>query len=183
MNTLREAFLNELADVYDAEKQLTKALPKMAKASEDHSLRSGFQTHLKETENHVKRLDQVFNAIGEKAKSKKCKAMRGLIEVSEELIDEKAGDAALICAAQKVEHYEIAAYGSLRSWASILDEPQAARLLAQTFYEEKDTDQKLNDIAEIVISLDESEEEEHAPKPVGRQLRQSGSHQGVASTP
>jgi Uncharacterized protein conserved in bacteria len=160
MNTLREAFLNELADVYDAEKQLTKALPKMAKASVDHSLKSGFQTHLKETENHVKRLDQVFNVIGEKAKSKKCKAMRGLIEESEDLIEEKAGDAALICAAQKVEHYEIAAYGCLRAWASLLDQPAAARLLAQTFYEEKATAQKLNEIGEIAIN--EAIEEEHA---------------------
>jgi len=84
--------------------------------------------------------------------------MRGLIEESEELIEEQAGDAALICAAQKVEHYEIAAYSSLRFWASLLDEPAAARLLAQTFYEEKDTDQKLNDIAAIVISLEESKE-------------------------
>jgi len=159
MNTLRETFLNELADVYDAEKQLTRALPKMAKASEDDSLRSGFENHLKETENHVKRLDQVFQALGEKAKSKKCKAMQGLIEEGAELIEEEAGDAALICAAQKVEHYEIAAYGSLRSWASLLDEPEAAKLLAATLNEEKATDQKLNEIAETAINLEEGEEE------------------------
>src|SRR5690349_23877288 len=108
MSTLRETFLEELEDIYDAEKQILKALPKMTKAAVHDELKQGFENHREETEEHVNRLEQVFEAIGKKAKAKKCKAMLGLIKEGEELIKEKAGDAALICAAQKVEHYEIA---------------------------------------------------------------------------
>src|SRR3954465_11263819 len=115
MNKLRETFLEELQDVYDAEQQLVKALPKMAKAAENDELREGFEEHLQQTEEHVSRLEQVFEQFGEKAKAKKCKAMQGLVKEGEELISDEAGDAALICAAQKVEHYEIASYGSLKS--------------------------------------------------------------------
>ena len=126
MNTLRKTFLSELADLYDAEKQLISALPKMAKAAQHQQLREGFEEHLEQTEEHVERLEQVFEEMGETARGKKCKAMKGLIEEGEELIKEKAGDAALICAAQKVEHYEIASYGSLKSWARLLEEEEAA---------------------------------------------------------
>ncbi len=158
MSTLRETFLDELADIYDAEKQLVKALPKMAKAAKNQELKQGFQTHLEETEGHVERLEQVFEQFGAKAKAKKCKAMKGLIEEGEDLIDDEEGDAALICAAQKVEHYEIAAYGSLKSWAELLGEEDAANLLDETLNEEKATDDKLTEVAESAINPDESEE-------------------------
>ncbi|HTL56488.1 MAG TPA: DUF892 family protein [Candidatus Limnocylindrales bacterium] len=159
MNTLRETFLEELADIYDAEKQLIKALPKMVKAAENDQLREGFEEHLQQTEEHVRRVEQVFERFGEKAKAKRCKAMVGLLEEGQELIREKAGDAALICAAQKVEHYEIAAYGSLKSWAEFLDENEAAELLDETLEEEKETDQKLTEVAEDVVNEAGNQEE------------------------
>ncbi len=165
MNTLREAFISELSDIYDAEKQLIKALPKMAKAAQHDELRRGFEEHLEQTEEHVNRLEQVFELIGEKTKSKKCKGMMGLIEEGEEMIKEKAGDAALICGAQKVEHYEIAAYGSLSTWARLLEEEEAADLLDETLDEEKDTDEKLTQAAEEMINADEKEEEEEQQEP------------------
>ena len=157
MSNLRDTFLAELADIYDAEHQLLKALPKMAKAASNRKLKSGFEQHLTETEGHVSRLEEVFDCFGEKAKAKKCQAMKGLIEEGEELIDDEQGDAALICAAQKVEHYEIAAYGSLKSWAEHLDNPDAAKLLARTLSEEKATDDKLTEVAETVVNEAEKE--------------------------
>jgi ferritin-like metal-binding protein YciE len=160
MNTLRETFLNELQDIYDAEKQLVKALPKMAKAAENEDLKQGIEQHLEQTQQHVARLEEVFEAIGEKPKAKKCKAMLGLIQEGSELIEEEAGDAALICAAQKVEHYEIATYGSLASWAELLQQSDAAHLLQQTLAEEKETDERLTELAESVINAQESQEEE-----------------------
>jgi ferritin-like metal-binding protein YciE len=159
MNTLRNTFLEELADIYDAEKQLLKALPKMAKAAENEELRAGFEEHLSQTEGHVNRLEQVFEAFGEKPKSKKCKAMKGLIEEGKDLIDEDQGDAALIAAAQKVEHYEIAAYGSLRTWAERMGEEDAAELLELTLGEEKATDQKLSQVAETAVNPRQEEME------------------------
>src|ERR1043166_5749939 len=126
MSELRETFITELKDLYDAEKQITRALPKLAKAAEDDGLREAFETHLEETEEHINRLDRVFKLFGEPPKGKKCKGMEGLLEEGREMIAEDEGDAALICAAQKVEHYEIAAYGSLVSWAKLLGEDDAA---------------------------------------------------------
>lgn len=164
MSTLRETFLHELADVYDAEKQLLKALPKMAKAAEHEELKQGIEEHLEQTQEHVKRVEEVFEAMDEKAKAKKCKAMMGLIQEGEDLIKEDAGDAALICAAQKVEHYEIAAYGSLVSWAHLLQENDAARLLEETLGEEKETDERLTETAENIINVEESQEEEEEPR-------------------
>jgi len=120
MSILRETFLHELGDIYDAEKQLLKALPKMAKAARSDELREGFEEHLRQTQEHVQRVEQVFRSFGEKTKARKCKAMAGLVQEGQDLIKEKAGDAALIGAAQKVEHYEIASYGSLRAWAESL---------------------------------------------------------------
>jgi len=164
MSTLRETFLEELADLYDAEKQLLKALPKMAKAAKHQELRDGFEEHLEQTEEHVQRVEQVFESMGQKAKAKKCKGMLGLLQEGEELIREKAGDAALISAAQKVEHYEIAAYGSLKSWAKLLGEQDAAELLEETLDEEKETDERLTEAAENIINVDESEEGEDQSK-------------------
>jgi ferritin-like metal-binding protein YciE len=132
----------------------------MAKAAEHEELKDAFQTHLEETEEHVNRLEQVFRAFGEKPKGKKCKAMQGLVEEGQELIDEKMGDAALICAAQKVEHYEIASYGSLQSWATLLEENEAADLLQETLDEEKATDEKLTQTAENAINVEDGQESE-----------------------
>ena len=160
MSTLRETFLDELADVYDAEKQILKALPKMVKAAEHEELKHGFQQHLEQTEEHVSRLERVFEDMGSKARAKKCKAMQGILQEGEERIKEKAGDAALICAAQKVEHYEIAAYGSLNSWAKLLEEADAADLLEETLDEEKSTDEKLTQVAESAINVEESKGED-----------------------
>ena len=160
MKTLRETFLEELADIYDAEKQLVKALPKMAKDAQNDQLREGFEEHLEQTEEHVQRVEQVFQQMDEKAKSRKCKAMAGLIEEGQDLIKEKVGDAALISAAQKVEHYEIAAYGSLKSWAESLQENEVVDLLEETLEEEKNTDDKLTEIAESVVNEQQRENEE-----------------------
>jgi len=167
--SLRETFVEELKDLYDAEKQLLKALPKMAKAAEHEELKAAFESHLEETQTHVQRLEEVFEAFGETAKAKKCKAMQGLVEEGQDLIDEEEGDAALICAAQKIEHYEIASYGSLRTWAEMLDEAEAVDLLQETLDEEKATDEKLTEIAESAANPEEAEgaegeeEEEEAP--------------------
>lgn len=157
---LRETFITELKDLYDAERQLIKALPKMAKAAGSEELRAAFESHLEETQQHVQRLEQVFQQFEEKASPKKCKAMQGLIEEGEELIEEGEGDAALICAAQKVEHYEIASYGSLAAWAKLLDETEASDILEETLEEEKKADEKLTEIAETVANVEEVEEEE-----------------------
>ena len=160
MSTLRETFLDELADIYDAEKQILKALPKMAQAAQHEDLRHAFEEHLEQTEGQVERLEQVFEVIGEEPKGKGCKAMEGIIKEGDELIKEHHGDAALICAAQKVEHYEIASYGSLQSWARILGEDDAADLLEETLDEERDADERLTEIAESAINVEESEEQE-----------------------
>jgi ferritin-like metal-binding protein YciE len=160
MSTLRETFIDELKDLFDAEKQLLKALPKMAKAAENDDLRAAFEEHLTQTEEHVSRLEQVFEAFDEAAKGKKCKGMQGLIAEAEDLIKEDEGDAALIAAAQKAEHYEISAYGTLAAWAAALEEDEVVELLTQTLEEEKETDEKLTDLAESVVNQEESEEGE-----------------------
>src|SRR5688572_12695260 len=166
MSELREMFLDELSDIYDAETQLLKALPKMAEAAADNELKEGFRDHLTETETHLERLKQVFEMLGKPAKGQPCKAMQGLLAEGEELIKEDAGDAALICAAQKMEHYEIATYGTLCSWARLLEEEDAEELLLATLDEEKAVDQKLTELAEDTINIEaaegEAEEEEEA---------------------
>jgi ferritin-like metal-binding protein YciE len=153
-NTLRELYIEELRDIYDAEKQLIKALPKMAEAASSEELRSGFEEHLEQTKGHAQRLEQIFSALGEKPTGKKCKGMQGLVSEGSEVIDEdfeeEVKDAALISAAQRVEHYEIAAYGTVRTYASILDEEDAVSLLEKTLEEEKETDQKLTELAENI---------------------------------
>lgn len=160
MSTLREAFLEELADIYDAEKQILKALPKMVKAAQNEELKEGFEEHLEETEEQVRRLERVFEAFDQKPKATKCRGIAGIIEEAQEHIQAKDGDAALICAAQKVEHYEIAAYGSLKSWAECLEEHEAVDLLEETLEEEKATDDKLTEAAENIVNAEESQEEE-----------------------
>ena len=163
-SALKELYIDELRDLYNAENQLTKALPKMAKASTSEELRSGFEEHFKQTKGHVQRLEQIFEQLDEKPSGKKCKGMEGLVEEGKEIIGEEDGealDAGLISAAQRVEHYEIAAYGSVRTYASILGEDEAVELLEQTLEEEKETDQKLTKLAEkINIQAEEQAGEE-----------------------
>ena len=157
-NELQELFLEELADIYNAEQQLTKALPKMAKAAQSDELRQAFESHLEETENQISRLEQVVETFGESMKRKVCKAMKGLIEEGSEIMQENKGsaaiDAALISAAQKVEHYEIASYGTLCAWAKILNQNEALEQLQETLQEEKTTDEKLTQIAESVANVE-----------------------------
>jgi ferritin-like metal-binding protein YciE len=148
---LKELYIDELKDIYNAENQLVKALPKMAKAANSEELRTGFEEHLEQTRGHVQRLEQIFKALGEKPSGKKCKAMEGLVgegaETMGEDYEDDVMDAALISAAQRVEHYEIAAYGTVRTYAELLGEDTAVQLLEQTLEEEKETDQKLTDMA------------------------------------
>jgi ferritin-like metal-binding protein YciE len=161
--SLRDLYIEELKDLYSAENQLVKALPKMAKAATAKSLKNGFEKHLKETKTHVTRLKQVFNGLKVSPGSKKCKAMQGLIEEGEHVINENAEDevrdAALIAAAQRVEHYEIAGYGCVRTYAKLLGYKQAERLLQQTLNEEGATDKKLTQLSERI-----NIKAEHAPK-------------------
>jgi ferritin-like metal-binding protein YciE len=176
---LKELYVDELKDIYNAENQLVKALPKMAKAATSDDLRTGFEEHLEQTRGHVQRLEQIFKALGEKPTGKKCKGMEGLVAEGQEMMDEDFEDdlmdAALISAAQRVEHYEIAAYGTVRTYAELLGEDQAVTLLEQTLEEEKETDQKLSDLASDInvkalgdasekdSSSEESDEEEPTP--------------------
>lgn len=166
LNSLDDLLLHELKDLHSAEKQLTKALPKMAKAASSPKLRQAFERHLGETEQQLERLERIFERLEAKPGRHKCKAMEGLIEEGSELIKEDGEpavkDAALIAAAQRVEHYEIAGYGAARTYAEMLGHSEAARLLQTTLDEEKATDAKLNDLAlsEINVNAEEESEEE-----------------------
>jgi ferritin-like metal-binding protein YciE len=151
INRLKHLYVEELKDLYSAENQLVKALPKMAKASTSEGLRAGFEAHLEQTKEHVTRLEKIFKALGESPTGKKCHGMEGLIEEGGELIAEDPApeelDAGLISAAQHVEHYEIAGYGCVSTYAKLLGEDQAASLLRETLEEEKETDKKLTQLA------------------------------------
>jgi ferritin-like metal-binding protein YciE len=151
---LKELYVDELKDLYSAENQLVKALPKMAKAASSDELRQGFEKHLEQTKGHVQRLEKIFQALGESPKGKMCKGMQGLIEEGSEATEEdyegNVMDAALIGAAQRVEHYEIAGYGTVRSMAETLGESNHVSLLEKTLEEEKDTDEKLTELAEQI---------------------------------
>jgi len=156
LNSFDDLFLEQLQDLYDAEQRLTKALPKMATAANSSSLKAAFQEHLRQTEHHVSRLEQVFKLIGKSAQTKTCQAMKGLVEEGDEVIsasgDPDVRDAALIAAAQRVEHYEIAGYGTARTFAQRLGRQDAARLLQETLEEEAATDKKLTALAEQAIN-------------------------------
>jgi ferritin-like metal-binding protein YciE len=163
---LRDLFVDELKDIYWAEKALTKAIPKMIKNATDENLREALTGHLEETKQHVTRLEEVFSSIDEKGVAKKCEAMAGLIKEAEEIMEATehgvVRDAGIILAGQKVEHYEIATYGTLFSFANILGEDEAAALLEETLEEEKAADKKLSEISDS-INVDAAEEEEHEP--------------------
>ena len=153
-NILRTLYLDELRDIYNAEKQLTKALPKMAKAASSDELRKGFTEHLEQTKGHVERLEQIFETLDERPSGKKCVGMEGLVEEGSEIIDGgfegNVMDAALISAAQRVEHYEIAAYGTVSAFAELLGESEHVSLLQQTLDEEKQTDAKLTELSKKI---------------------------------
>jgi ferritin-like metal-binding protein YciE len=150
--TLNDLFLETLKDMYHAEKQILRALPKMAKAAESDELRQAFQTHRDETEGQVARLEQVFEMIGKPARGKPCEAIKGIIEEGKEVMEDFEGsdalDAGLVAGAQAVEHYEISRYGTLKTWATQLGMPDAAKLFDETLQEEKKTDQLLTKLAE-----------------------------------
>jgi ferritin-like metal-binding protein YciE len=159
LESLRELYLHELKDVYSAEKQITKALPKMIKAASTPDLSSALKEHLAVTEQQIERLDRILAALDKTGRSnKKCKGMEGLLEEGEDLLKEEGApevlDAGIIAAAQKVEHYEIAAYGTLAAYARLLGESEAQGLLEQTLAEEKEADQKLSQLAESSINVE-----------------------------
>jgi ferritin-like metal-binding protein YciE len=175
--TLHDAFLDELRDAYDAEKQLTKALPKLAKAATAADLRQAFESHLEETRGHIEKLEQVFGSLDEKVRGKHCDGIAGIIEegksVMEEEFDDETMDACLIAAGQRAEHYEMAAYGTLVAWAKAMGHDEAAGLLGEILEEEKAADGKLTSLAEGGINDDaaasahpEREEGKGARKPV-----------------
>jgi ferritin-like metal-binding protein YciE len=157
LEALQDLFVDQLRDLYNAENQILKALPKMSKAANSAELRNGFQEHLEQTKEHVDRLERVFSILGTKPRGKTCAAMEGIIEEGKELLgnDVEASvlDAGLIASAQKVEHYEIAGYGCARSWARRLGQEEAAQLLQQTLSEVEETDRKLTGIAENRVNM------------------------------
>jgi ferritin-like metal-binding protein YciE len=156
LNSLQDLFVNQIQDLYDAENRLVEALPKMADAAHSPQLKQAFQSHLEETRGHVTRLEQVFEALGQPPKRETCQAMKGLIAEGEEAIKAKGDpavkDAALIAAAQRVEHYEMAGYGTARTFAEQLAQDRSAAVLEQTLKEEKAADQKLNAIAKSSVN-------------------------------
>ena len=180
---LKQLYIDELKDLYNAENQLVKALPKMAKAANSEELRNGFEEHLEQTKGHVQRLEQIFEMLDENPKGKTCKGMQGLIEEGSEIIKEdfedSVKDAGLIGAAQRVEHYEIAAYGTAKAFAQKLDEAEHVELLEQTLQEEKETDEKLTQLSAEINSqaaseAGESAEEEESDQPIPKRATASG---------
>jgi len=177
ISTLEDLFVQELRDMYDGEKQILKALPKMAKAAENEELANGFQEHLEQSKTHVERLEQIFTQLDLRARGKHCAGLAGIIEEGSEVmeeVEEPALNAALIAAAQRVEHYEIAAYGTLIAFARQLGHEDAAELLEETLNEEKETDRKLTELAETMLNEqakqgesdeDQDEEEEKPARP------------------
>lgn len=163
MQDLQDLYVEELRDIYNAEKQLVKALPKMAKKATDEQLKSAFTEHLEQTKGHVERLEQIFEKLGKRAGGKTCKAMQGIVEEGKETMEEDAEpevmDAALIAAAQRVEHYEIAAYGTVRTYAKLLGDDKAAKLLQTTLDEEGETDKKLTQLAESSINIEATDQQ------------------------
>jgi ferritin-like metal-binding protein YciE len=165
IDSMKSLLLDELRDIYDAEKRLTKAIPKLAKKAVNDQLRSALEEHLEETEQQVQRLEQAFEHLGERAKGKPCAGMRGIIEegdehVGEDYDDDDLRDAVIIGSAQRVEHYEIAAYGTAIAHARLLEQEEVVELLEESIGEEKAADQKLTEIAESVVNLEAANEDE-----------------------
>ena len=178
MDSLEDLLYDEIKDIYDAEKQLTKALPKLAKKASNEELREAFEAHLEETQTHVERLERVFKQLGMPVRGKKCEGMQHLIAEGSEMIaeceDDDTRDAVMIAAAQKCEHYEIASYGTIRTWANMLGQQQLAASFEETLEEEKTADQKLTGIAEGFVNAAaarEGDEEEEMETRSGGQRR------------
>ncbi len=182
IDSLESLFQDELKDIYDAEKQITKALPKMIKKAGADELRTAFEEHLQQTEQQIGRLEEVFEQLGMPARGKKCIGMQNLLKEGAEMMaeaeDEDTRDALMIAAAQKVEHYEIAAYGTLRVWANVLGHTESAALFEESLEEEKETDQKLTAIAESFVNQEaadtEADEEEEAAPAAARRMPARG---------
>jgi len=157
LETLKDLYIHELKDLYSAEQQLVKALPKMAKAARNKELAAGFQEHLEQTKGHAQRLEQILSSHKQTSRGPKCKGMEGIVAEGAELIEEEADeevkDAGLISAAQRVEHYEMAGYGTARTYADLLNDKEGANLLRMTLEEEKATDQKLTKLAKSAINV------------------------------
>jgi ferritin-like metal-binding protein YciE len=193
--TLHDAFIEELRDMYDAEKQLVKALPKMAKAAGSDDLRTAFESHLEETRGQVQRLEQVFRTLEEKARGKHCAGIAGIIEegtaVMQQGFDDATMDACLIAAGQRAEHYEMAVYGTLVAWARTMRHDEAADLLQETLDEEKAADEKLSSLAESGINQeaadtahpeqDEQKEEDEEQAPASRRSAATGTPRSRAA--
>ena len=166
LTSLHDLYVEELRDLYSAETQIVKALPKMAKAATHEELRTAFEEHLEQSKEHVERLEQIFESLDESPKGKKCKGLQGLVEEAEELMGEDMTpnvlDAGLIAAAQRVEHYEIAVYGTLCTFAELLGRGEDHDLLGQTLEEEKEADSRLTEVAESAINADAEEVEKEA---------------------
>ena len=166
LDTLQKLYISELRDLYSAENQLLKALPKMAKGASSPDLKDAFEKHLEQTKGHVERLEEIFQQLDESPKGKTCQAMKGLIEEGSEILKEEGEDsvldAGIIVAAQKVEHYEIAGYGSVRTFANLLNQDEAARLLQATLDEESETNEILNGLAESIVNPEAVSETELA---------------------
>ena len=158
LDSLETLYVEELRDIYNAENQLLKALPKMAKAASSEELKQAFEDHLEQTKEHVARIDEIFENLDKKPSGKTCHAMKGLIEEGSEIAKQDGEgvvlDAGLIAAAQKVEHYEMASYGTVRTWAEMLGEDDAAELLQQTLDEEGETDKRLTELAEELVNVE-----------------------------
>jgi ferritin-like metal-binding protein YciE len=184
LENLGDLLQDELKDLYDAEKQLTKALPKLAKKATASELKDAFEGHLRETEGHIERIEQAFELLEMPARGKKCKGMQNLIAEGSEMIGEaEAGptrDALIIAAAQKCEHYEIASYGTLRVWANLLGNTDIARLMEETLDEEKSADQKLTSIAESSINEGEEQSEQRGTRAAVRSSRPAAADRGAS---
>jgi ferritin-like metal-binding protein YciE len=184
MDSLDALLEEELKDIYDAEKQLTKALPKMAKKATSPELKDAIEEHLRQTEEQIERIEQVFEQLELPARGKKCLGMQNLIKEGEEMIGEAADDATrdavMIASAQKVEHYEIAAYGTARTWANLLGHSDVASLLEQTLEEEKEADLKLTAIAESYVNEAAADEGEEVARPAARRAPSKGARGGMS---
>jgi ferritin-like metal-binding protein YciE len=183
-DSLRELYIDELRDLYNAETQLVKALPKMAKGAANEQLREAIEDHLRETSEHVSRLEQIFEQLGEKPSGKKCLGMEGLVKEGSETLkedfSEAVKDAAIIGAAQRVEHYEMAGYGTVKAFAELLGEDEHISLLEQTLEEEKMADQKLSQLAEQINPQAAQAEGEEVTSPRSREGRSSGKSKRAA---
>jgi ferritin-like metal-binding protein YciE len=157
LNTLKDLYVHELKDLYSAEKQLIKAIPKMEKAAKNKELATGFQEHLEQTKEHAQRLERLLSSLGQSTRGPKCQGMAGIVAEGAEMIEEEGNDevkdAGLIAAAQRVEHYEMAGYGTARTYAELLGDREGVKLLSQTFEEEKETDEKLTKLAKSAINV------------------------------